>query len=253
MKKLVASFFVCSTLLLAGCFETTQEINLNEDGSGTLSNTNDMSALAGLAKQMGEKEAEKMSNEVIDTTMALSSQLDSIKGLTSEEKELMKKGTMHVNMNLKDDKFIITMNFPFASPAEIKIYNQVTGKVLAQAMKEQMGNDVTGSIGGIEDVPVPSSFDDYFSLDFSNGLLVKMLDKEKYSGVANDVYLKNMKESASMGIPMSATYIINLPRAATKVEGKNAKLSDDKNKVTIKADIDDFFDDPATMEFRIEY
>ena len=118
------SIFVCCTLLLSGCFETTQEINLNEDGSGTLSNTNDMSALAGLAKQMGGKEVEKMDNEVIDTTMALSSQVDSIKGLTSEEKELMKRGTMHVNMNLKDDKFITTMMFPFASPAEIKVYNQ---------------------------------------------------------------------------------------------------------------------------------
>ena len=247
------SIFVCCTLLLSGCFETTQEINLNEDGSGTLSNTNDMSALAGLAKQMGGKEVEKMDNEVIDTTMALSSQVDSIKGLTSEEKELMKRGTMHVNMNLKDDKFITTMMFPFASPAEIKVYNQLTGKVLAQTMKEQIGNNVKDSIGGIEDVPVPSSFDDYFSLDFSKGLLVKILNKEKYAGVANDVFLKNMKESATMGIPMTATYVINLPRVAIRVEGKNAKLSDDKKKVTIKADIDDFFDDPATMEFRIEY
>jgi len=54
MKKIVFSLITSVTLLLTSCLETTQEITLNEDGSGTISNTNDMSALIGIAKQMGE-------------------------------------------------------------------------------------------------------------------------------------------------------------------------------------------------------
>lgn len=52
MKKLLLSLFAF-TFLLVGCLETTQEITINEDGSGTVVNTNDFSALIGLAKQMG--------------------------------------------------------------------------------------------------------------------------------------------------------------------------------------------------------
>lgn len=52
---------------------------------------------------------------------------------------------------------------------------------------------------------------------------------------------------------MKATYVINLPRPATKAEGKYVKLSEDKMKVTISADIDDFFEDASAFEFKIKY
>jgi hypothetical protein len=105
----------------------------------------------------------------------------------------------------------------------------------------------------MEDMPTPTSIEDYFTTSFSKGLLLKKLNKEKYAGADKDEYLKGMKESAGMGMPMTTTYIINLPRPAKKVEGKNVKLSDDKKKVTVATDIDDFFDDPSKFEFRIEY
>src|SRR5258705_8948767 len=133
MKRIFLLLIFFGTLLLTGCFETTEEINLNEDGSGTLSTTNDMSAIIGIVKQMGSKETDKMGDQVIDTTIALSTQVDSIKNLTPGEKELLKKGTMHVNMNLKDEKFSTNIRFPFTSPSEIKKYNQLTDKVMGEA------------------------------------------------------------------------------------------------------------------------
>jgi hypothetical protein len=251
MKKLILPLLLAGTLLLGGCFETTEEITLNEDGSGTFSNTNDMSALLGLAKEMNAKEGEKMGDEVMDTTMDLSSQADSITGLTPEEKEMMKKGSMQVHMNLKENKFITTMKFPFATPAEINAYSQLSAKVTAQALKDKVEESPMG--GNFEGAPPVSSFDDYFNSSYSKGLLVKTLNKEKYAAADSDQYLKSMKESVSMGIPMNTTYLINLPRPATKVEGKNVQLSADKKKVTVKVNIDDFFDDPAKLEYRIEY
>ncbi len=250
MKKIFLLITLFATLFLAGCFETTQEINLNEDGSGTLSTTNDMSAIIGLVKQMGSKETDKIGDQAIDTTIALSSQVDSIENLTPQEKELLKKGTMHVNMNLKDEKFSTNIRFPFTSPSEIKKYNQLTDKVMGEALKDKLGDS---PVPGMEEMPSPTSIEDYFTMSFSKGLLIKKLDKEKYAGAANDKFLNGMKESAGMGMPMTTTYIINLPRAAKKAEGKNVKLSADKKKVTIETDIDDFFDDAAKFEFRIEY
>ena len=56
-----------------------------------------------------------------------------------------------------------------------------------------------------------------------------------------------------MGLSMKATSVINLPRPAQKAEGKGIKLSEDKKKVTITADLDDFFADPAKLEYKIKY
>lgn len=102
-------------------------------------------------------------------------------------------------------------------------------------------------------MPETSSFDDYYKYEFSEGELTRKLDKDKYAGVESDEFLKGMKEASSMGLSMKATYVINLPRPAQKAEGKSIKLSEDKKKVTITADLDDFFADPAKLEYKIKY
>lgn len=72
MQKFILSLFTICTLFLTGCLETTQEITLNNDGSGTISNTNDMSALIGLARQMGGGgDMAKLPQEAIDSTISM--------------------------------------------------------------------------------------------------------------------------------------------------------------------------------------
>ncbi len=251
MRKFILSFFTACTIFLTGCLETTQEITLNDDGSGIISNSNDMSALIGLAKQMGGGgDIEKLPQGVIDSIVSMEKVADSIPNLTLEERELVRKGTLRINMDLKNDKFLTRLSFPFSSPSQIEAINKLSGKVMAENMKEQMSER---SPMGSEQMPEPSSFDDYYKAEFSDGELAKKINKEKYAGAESDEYLNGIKQAASMGLVMKATYVINLPRPATKAEGKNVKLSDDKKKVTISADIDDFFADPSALEFKIKY
>ncbi len=250
MKKLLFSFFAATTLILAGCFETTDELTLNSDGSGTFTTTNDMSAVVGVAKQMGGKEAEKMEETKIDSTISMSTLVDSIATLTPEEKELMKTGIMHMDVDLKENKFKISMKFPFSKTNDIAKLSKLASKLMGETLKDKLGGE---DMPMAKDMPEPSSIDDYFDISYSNGEIKKKLNKEKYAGVESDEYLKGMKEAGGMGIPITSTQVINLPRPAKKVEGKNAKLSDDKMKVTVKADIDDFFDEPGKLEFKIEY
>jgi hypothetical protein len=252
MKKIVFSLLICSSLFLTGCLETTQEITLNDDGSGTVSNTNDMSALIGLVKQMGGAgEMEKAGDQKIDSSFSLAAGADSIPNLTPEEKELVKKGMAHILMNLKEEKFLTNIKFPFSSASEIQACNKLSGKILAETMKSQMAGGMPMS--GSDAMPEASSLDDYYTYEFSNGELKKKLNKEKYATAADDEYLKGIKEAGGMGLEMKANYIINLPRAAKEVEGKGAKLSDDKKKVTLSVSIDDFFEDPSLLEFKIKY
>jgi len=252
MKRILFSI-MAGCFLLTGCLETTQEITLKEDGSGVLNSTSDMSSILAIAKNMGGGEQmENMAGEKMDTLISLAKASDSIPDLSSEEKILLRKGMLRMKMDLKEGQFLTEMNFPFTELNEIAAYNKLTGKLMSKLVKDQMKESPMG--GGMDgEMPDPSSFDDYYKLSYEKGGIKKSLDKEKYASASSDEYLNSLKQAASMGIPVSATYIINLPRPAEKVEGKNAKLSDDKMKVTVKADLDDFFDDPEKLEFKIKY
>ncbi len=123
-----------------------------------------------------------------------------------------------------------------------------------------MGETLKGQTAGLnamsEDgagMPQMSSFDDYYTTVYANGSIVRTLNKEKYEKVGEDEYFKGMKETAAMGLSMKANYIINLPRPAKTAEGKGITLSEDKKKITISVDMDDFFDDPSKLEYKIEY
>ncbi|HUR65369.1 MAG TPA: hypothetical protein VMZ03_03380 [Chitinophagaceae bacterium] len=250
MKKIILALCCIVTLFLTGCFENTQEITLNEDGSGTLNNSNDMSALIGLVKQMGAgAELDKAPQQNIDSVISLEKGADSISGLTPEEREIARKGKLGIKANLKEEKFKTSLVFSFSSPSQVSGLNKLTNKILADVMKDKLAEGAPMA----DQMPEMSSIDDYYKLEFSNGELTKKVDKDKYSNLGSDEYLKGMKEAASMGLVMKANYVFNLPRPATKAEGKNVKLSEDKKKVTITATLDDFFDDPSALEFKIKY
>jgi hypothetical protein len=248
MKKILITLFSASAILLTSCLDVTQEITLKEDGSGTYVNTNDMSKLVTIAKNMGAASNEKIP-AAMDTSFSFASAADSIADLSPADKELLKKGTMHIKMSQADEQFITTMSFPFTTLDDIQKFNRLSGKMMMQSMKDKMPEMPAGAGA----MPEPSSFDDYYTLEFSKGELKKKLNKEKYANVDQDEFLNGLKQAGSMGIPISSTYIINLPRPAEKAEGKNVKLSEDKMKVTVTSTMDDFFDNPESLEFKIKY
>ncbi len=252
MKKILILVSFLTAFVLTGCLDTTEEIIMNEDGTGMISVTNDMSASIAMAKQMSgeEPDADEM-EEPVDTTLSLANEAEKNPSLSDQEKEWVKKGTLRLIMNMKEDKMIIGMKFPFSNVNEIAGIRELSAKM----MEKKMSNPDEGgmAIPGMEDAPEPSRFDDYYETNFGNGIIERKVNKEKYANAQNDEYLKSMLEMAGMGAPMMTTYIINLPKPATKAEGKSVKLSEDKKKVTVHVSVDDFFNAPESLEFRIEY
>jgi hypothetical protein len=254
MKKFLPLLFIGVTFFLISC-ETTREVSLNQDNSGTLVTTTDMSGLIGMAKMSGQgKEMEKAGDQLVDTTLSLYKMADSISNITDEEKALVKKGKIGLQMNIPDEKFIIKLEFPFSNPEQISKLDKLSSRVIQQTLKKQLAGasaDSTAGMPGADDIP-ETSFEDYFITTYSKNTIEKKLIKEKYANVENDKGMQSLKEMAGMGIGNS-TLIINLPKPAKKADGKNVKLSDDKKKVTITSSAEDFFDDAAGLEFKIEY
>lgn len=252
MKKLFDLLLIGSALAMTSC-ETTREISFNADGSGTMVTTTDMSGLIALAKMSGQgKEIEKQ-DKAIDTTINLDKMVDSIPDLSTEEKDLAKKGKLGLNLDMGEEKLVTKLHFPFSNTGEISKLDQLSAKVMQQTMKKQMG------AGGDSAPPIPAdempkgSMDEYFTTTYAKGIIEKKHIAEKYKDVENDKGMQAMKEMAGEGMPMNTTLIFNLPRPAKKAEGKNVKLSEDKKKVTILSSVEDFFDDVTKLEFRIEY
>ncbi len=116
--------------LLAGCLETTQDVTIKTDGSGTFSSTNDMSAILALAKSMGGADAEKMNEFKVDTVINLASLVDSIPSLTSEEKAMMKNGQIKMQVDFAEEKGVYSILFPFKALSDINLLNKLSNKLL---------------------------------------------------------------------------------------------------------------------------
>jgi hypothetical protein len=210
-----------------------------------------MSSAIAIAKNMGGAGQDKLPVQKMDSSVLLSSIADKIEGLTEQEKQLMKKGTMDIKMSLEDEKFITSMNFSFSSLDEISQFNKLAGKMMMESLKTQMPEGMPMGMGN--EMPAISSVEDYYKIEFSNDKLEKKLDKDKYANVASDQMLQRMKQAAEFGIPVSHTYIINLPRPVEKAEGKKIKLSEDKKRITVTTGLDDFFDNPESLEFKVKF
>jgi hypothetical protein len=255
MKKVLYALTMLSVIALTGCFETTEEVTIKDDGSGTLVNTTDLSKVIGMAKQFAGDKMDQVKDAIKDTTISLASYADSVKTLSPSEKELIKDGTLALNVNMNDEKFIMKFNFPFKNASDIPQLRALSEKLLGDVMKKQMADNPMAGNSGMDmgAAAAPKSFDDFFDVSYGNGVITRKVNKEKYATVETDESMKSMKEMSDMGAPVTLNYVINLPRPAKKIEGKKVKLSEDKKKVSVSLTSEDFFDDPSKFEFTVEY
>ena len=261
MKKSILIMLLAVSVSLTGCLEITQELTVAKDGSGTLSSTTDMSQVMSMFIQMaGEKLGDQKLN--MDTTIRFKSLLDSIKDMSPANKELLKDGLVHVTMKMDDNKYMINSSVPFKKMGDVEKINQamqkeVNGKFLDNAMKEAMkenkGLGDSSMMNSRQATPQMSLPENYFTLNCRDGVISRTANKEKMKSLADDETLNQMKQMSSMGAPLKTNLVINLPRPAKKVEGKNVKLSDDKKKLTIENELNDLYDDPSLYEFKVEY
>ena len=156
---------------------------------------------------------------------------------------------------MNDEKLLIKLHLPFQKLSDISMLQQVLPKISEAAMKKMPGTDQmpAGMGSGSGDSSKVKSFDDFYAVNYSDKVISKSLLKDKYDAEKEGDFMKSLQQMGEMGSPITANYVIHLPRAAKKVEGKAAKLSDDKKTVTVQATSEDFFSDPSKFEYRIEY
>ncbi len=217
MKKFFNLLLLAATLIsMSACFDITEEVTVNKDGSGKYVSTIDASKLS---EQMKMLAAFDTTGEMIpklkyslDSTFAETyKKYGTIKGISNVKIDTAKDYIYKVSMDFKD----------------VDALNEV---INSDKKTEETKNIYAWKKGIFSRKDFALNLDD-----------MKMEDESQ----------KEMAKSMLEG--MKYTIIFNLPSKAKNVSNKEAKLSDDKKTVTLACSLLDVMDKKAKLGNEVTY
>ena len=258
MKRLKYFLTVAGLLLLAGCFEINEDIDVKADGKGVYSIHTDMSQLLrAMQSYMGKEEMDKqMPSKNIDTTVMMKMLLDTAKNITAENKVLVRDGSVHLKLNIEQKEFKSDIVIPFKSLSDLqKLYNSMNNQSLGftQLFKGMAGKPDSASSGNENGMPDMNQFNAIYDFESHDGLLSRKLNPEKWKAIQASPQYAQMKDAGNMGISIPYTLTITLPRPVKKIDNSLAKLFPDKKKIIIQYNLIEVFDHPEKFEYTIVY
>src|SRR6185312_249043 len=267
MKQLRYFFTAVLVLLLAGCFEIQEQIDIKPGGAGDLTVNTDMSKLLEVMQNyMGKEEMEKEipAGKVLDTTVLMKNLVDTMQNVSAESKALVKDGKVHMKLDMAQKVFKSDMHIPFSSQDNLqKLYNSMNNQNLGftQLFKGMTGkkdtaetdNSVMDNAADNKGGPDMNQFNAIYDFTSHDGLISRKLNEQKWKDLQQTPQFAQTKDVSNMGISIPYTLSINLPRAVKKIDNALAKLSPDKKQVVIQYNLLEVFEHPEKFEFTIDY
>jgi hypothetical protein len=255
LKKFLLLILLSFTgLFFTGCMETTEELTIAADGSGTYNVGMDMSGFFDLMDMMKGMDTtanvETKSLQQLDTVVAMRDFTDTASHLSAEEKALMKEAKMKMKMNEADNEFKMEMNFPFTKLGDVQKLMQLSQKSSGGNVMQNMLGNPLGAESGNDQMPSISNF---YEMVINGNVVERKLNKEKYNELQQNEQLKGAQMAGDMLESIKFNTVIRLPRPAKKVSGTRVQLSADKKTLTLKGNMQDLFQDPEAFTYRIEY
>lgn len=247
MKKF---FFLLTLVVLffTGC-QFSENIYINEDGTGKMSFTMDASELMKMAGDEMAQDGEKSIDSIIHFKDFLESKKDSISKLSAEEQEKLKNlepFSMHMKMDSKEQTMVFDLFTDFNSVSELddlfKAMNNVSN------LQGKGGVDQNDSSNPFSAIANENGSELSYSL--KNNLFkreTKVKDQEMYQTLVD-----------SMGdlspILSSSTYKLNyhFPRKIKSVSNEDAMFSEDKKTMTLEFNFMDYLKNPELLNLEVE-
>lgn len=181
MKKFLLVITLTFTgLFFTGCMETTEELTIAADGTGTYNVGMDMSGLFDLMDMMKGMDrslnAPTQKIEQMDTVIAMRDFTDTASHLTTEEKALMKDAKMKMKMNEAAKEFKMEMNFPFNKVSDVQKLMQLSQKSSGGNMLQNMLGNPLGAESSNDQLPSVSNF---YDMVINNNLIEKKTESRK--------------------------------------------------------------------------
>lgn len=239
MKKVALPLLMLITILLTGC-SFSEDLYINEDGSGRISINFDASELM----KMGGREL-NTNEEVIDSVISfkqlLEDKKDSIATLAPAEQARLKKlENFNMHMVVNGDDMDIDLYTDFKEVSEL---SDVFSAFQNAATFNTKGENTPES-------PISVGTD---ATEVSYSLEKNVF---KRIGIVKDYELlqKNVDSLGAVEMLLSSsTYTINyhFPKKIKSVSTKGAIISEDKKSVTYKVAFMDYMEDPGSLDIEV--
>lgn len=238
-------FLMMISLALVSC-QFTENMVLNEDGSGTISVEVDMSEMMAFGgSQMGDSALVEM-DTIIYVKQFLEEKKDSI-AMLSKEQQLKLKKLENYNIRIKVD-----------SESSEMIYNlSTTFKTVSEANDLLNGMDQIGDfVPGINQDSDQSEKEDNtpniigVNYSYENGIFKRdayIKDKELHQKEVD-----SLKQAAAFLGGANFTLNYTFPQPVKKISNPAATLSTDKKTLTLKKPFTDYIKNPDLLDLEVE-
>jgi len=261
MRKILICCLLIAGMLI-GCIETETTTTIEKDGSGQLEAIVDMGQMIQALKSMKQSESEEKIN--VDSLIRFSSFTDTSKSLTARQKELLRNITLGLKINSDDNVFRFKVLAPFKSTDELQEINQImSSKEFDQVFDKAMSNTELGKSEGEQpeskrenDNIFGSIFPDYFTCNYSKGLISCVLNKEKYDAAMADMKKTlDLEDDMAQSMFGSTSFVnrIKLPNKAKEVKGPSLTTSADGLVLEQKGSLLDIYQHPEKYVYTIRY
>lgn len=245
-------------LAMASCVDTREELEIKNNGSGTLALKTDLGKMLEMVKNFGGDSSltREGMDKPLDTVMLMKDYIDTVKDIPADQKALLRNGRVHVIMNTKENIGKLDMNFPFASADKLQLLYASIGsssgglKNLLGGMKNNMPNSHAEDAGGDVGMPQVASI---YDIVVKDGLYSRKVNKVKYDAFTQAIKLDELKQMGTMFGSMNYTLQVKLPRPVKKITNSKATLSEDKKTATLSTDLMETFQHPELLSLDIEY
>lgn len=241
IKKIAGLLSVVALALLVVSCQFSENISINEDGSGTMEFMLDGSQLMGM---MGNEMAE--GEEKMDTVFYFKDLIemhkDSIAGLTDVEKAklyAMKDFGVRIKMDSEKQEMIFNMFTDFKNVNELQDMFAAMNKLKSLGGEGDPAEDL-GAMGATD---LKYTFD---GKKFSRKVAIK--DQELFQK-----QIDSLGESAAMFGSSSYTLNYHFPKKIKTVSNPGAVISEDGKSVTIEYSFLDFLKEPESMNIEVEF
>jgi len=231
--------FIGTIFLLTSCM-FTEEIYLNNDGSGNYAFNIDLSEMMKSMGEMSLKDSLKES-KVLDTIVffkdILEEYKDSIATLDKEDKEIieaLKDLKLHMHVDEEKGEMLMDFKMDFKDISELKNMEQKIAK--AQALSDKKKKDKS----------MPSNSDVIYSFKdktFSRNVSLKDLSEDQ---------LNEIKEASSFLEGGLYKIIYHFESEIKSVSFDGAQISDDKKTMTIEVPMDSIIKNQKLLDFEVK-
>lgn len=241
MKKL-SFLFLSISVLLTSC-QFSENIYINDDGSGKMSLVFDGSELMKMGSD-STKTSEKAIDSIIVFKEMLEEKKDSIAQLSKEEQESLKSlenFTMHMKIDPENQQMKFDMFTDFKNVDELQDAMAAMSKANSLGKKEEEDNPFS-SFGNSTATEMDYSF--------KKGIFKRkatIVDKELHQQVIDSIGEAEMMFASS-------SYVLNyhFPRPIKSVSNENALFSADKKSFKLEISFLEYIKNPEVLNLEVE-